>query len=355
MTTRRAFLQILSAAAVGAKSRWLFAETGDDAKLVADVQQQIAAGLIRGAVIAMGNSERILYSGSWGSAQKEVPMTLDSQFDVASVTKTQVASALSLLAAQGKVELDSPFRNYLPEHTAKDSPITVRDLALHIGGFASTDGFTGPSTQEAIQKYLWTKQPVRPRGVQFEYVCYNYILLGVIVERVSGQRLDAFCRQHIYQPLGMTHSEWGPTPARPTSVEVIEARRLGGISDYQAHFAPCPIGNAGFFTTVGDLSIFCQQMLRRKPFPKAYYDLMFRCVYEKDGARRSFGWDMCDQRRPVGLSRDTIFHTGWTGQSCWIDPANDFFAVVLTNRFGDWEKANQSRQRLAGELFAMRK
>ncbi len=327
----------------------------DESALTAEVEKQMADGLFHGAVVAVGTSDQLLYSRCWGWAQgtpksaDPVPMRLDSQFDVASITKTQTASALALLAAQGKLNPDAPFIQYLPEHSAKNSPITVRDLAMHTGGFYPSHGFSGPD-EAAFWKYLRGKQPVRPRGERFEYACYNFILLGKIVERVSGQRLDEFCRQNFYQPLGMAHSEWGPVPTRPTTVQVIATKRVGDISDFQAKAAPFPIGNAGFFSTAGDLALFCRQMLEHKRFPKDYYDLQFTCGFDKNGARRSFGWDMCDHRRPVGLSRDTIFHSGWSGQSYWIDPTNDFFAVCLTNRFGDWERAMQGRQRIGGIL-----
>ena len=363
MRTRREFIQGLAAAAfaLSLDSTRLFAEGTaaiDDSVLTADIEKQIAAGLIHGAVVAAGTSEKILYSNAWGWAQgtAESPnrraMTLESQFDCASITKTQTASAQAFLAAQGKLDPDAPFKKYLPDHTAKDCSITVRELAMHVGGFDPSNGFIGGG-EAAFWKYLFGKQPVRSRGERFDYACYNFILLGKIVEKVSGQRLDEFCRDKIFLPLGMTHSEWGPMATRPTTVQVIATKRIGDISDFQAHAAPFPIGNAGLFSTVGDLSIFCQQMLKRQPFPKEYYDLLFRCGFEKDGARRSFGWDMCAHRRPIGLSDKTIFHSGWSGQTYWIDPVNDFFAVFLSNRFGDWEQAMQSRQRVGGILRAM--
>lgn len=326
--------------------------------LKSEIETAIQSGLIRGAVLAAGTSQKLLFPACFGLAQgrsdspeSAIPMRLESQFDVASITKTQTAFALALLISEGKIDPDAPFTHYLPEHSLKSCDVTVRDLAMHVGGFDPSNGFHGPD-ESAFWRYLWGKQPVRPRLQRFEYVCYDFILLGEIVRRASGLPIHEFCRNRVFQPLGMNHSEWGPTPTRPESVQVIATRRVGEISDFQAQAAPFPIGNAGLFSTAGDLALFCQQMLRRRPFPSDCYDLLFRCAYEEGGARRSFGWDLCDLRRPAGFSRETIFHSGWSGQTYWIDPTNDFFAICLTNRFGGWEEAMRSRGRIGALMKA---
>lgn len=93
-----------------------------------------------------------------------------------------------------------------------------------------------------------------------------------------------------------------------------------------------------------------RDLLERKHFPQAYYDLIFTCGYERHGARRSFGWDMSDAKRARGLSRQTIFHSGFTGQTICADPANDFGAVVLTSRTGDWQEAYDGRNAIITAL-----
>lgn len=99
------------------------------------------------------------------------------------------------------------------------------------------------------------------------------------------------------------------------------------------------------------MTLFAKDVQERRLFPESYYRLIGTCGFDKDGNRRSFGWDMTDAKRPAGLSRSAIFHSGWSGQTICVDPENDFAAVVLTSRTGDWQEGYDGRNRIIEAMF----
>lgn len=358
--SRRDFMQFAALFSLGVGGNFaqtLFgtetgAETASDA-VRSEVQRQIRSGLIRGASWCCGNSEKIFRPAAEGEAQWKnvsVPVRVESRFDLASVTKTFTAAACALLAAEGKLNPDAPFTEYFPEHRLGTScDITVRDLAMHVGGYDNSKPYQSRDMNTFMTE-ICAKMPVRRRLEAFEYSCYNYILLGKIVERVSGKRLDEFCRERIFVPFQMSDTQWGPLACGKNVTEIAWAERIGAVSDETANFCPFPIGNAGIFATVSDLARYAQGFLARRLFPSSFYDLIFTCGYEKNGTRRSFGWDMSSEHRPEGFSDAAIYHSGFTGQTLWLDPKQNFFAVVLTSRTGDWGEAVSGRMRIASLL-----
>lgn len=286
-----------------AKTGSVFA--GGFAEALSEARAGVAKGLMRGAVFARGDGGAV---GVVGEAVPGRPMTARTWFDIASVTKTFTAAAAALLVAEGKLVVDERLHR----------------LATH-----TTTG-------------------------RFKYDCANFVALGEAVERASGMRLDAFCRERIFRPLGMTRTTWGPVADDGTLCQMLpEGTPPGVVSDWRARAAGKPIGNAGAFSDVHDLRLFVTDLLTRKTFPEAYYDLLLTCRYEEEGGiRRSFGFDMSDTKRPAGLSRAAVFHSGWTGQTIVADPGTGFCGVVLTARTGDHGEAIISRNRILAALAA---
>ena len=279
-------------------------------------------------------------------------MTVHSRFDIASVGKVFTAACCALLAADGELEPDAPFTRYLPEHVlGKSCNITVRDLAMHAGGFDNSKPYDSDDV-EIFNRELFGKRPVRPRLEAFEYACSNFILLGKIAERISGTDLDTLARERIWKPLGMDRTQWLPPGDGDDEVEHwFPNRPAGRHNDGTCYLCPFPLGSGSCFSTARDLLLFARDILERGRFPGAYYDLITSCRFAKNGIRRSFGWDMTDSLRPRGLSAGTIFHSGWTGQTLCIDPATKFAAVVLTSRTGDHEEARAGRKRIIEALY----
>ena len=353
--SRRNFIDGASAFALSALPGCRIAgleTTNDDA--LAELQRQIDEGMIDGAVFQTTSMPYALSIGNRTFQPPIQPMTVDTRFDVASVTKPVVAACAALLYADGSFDPFVPVSRYLPELATPPACVaTGFDLATHSSGFRYLlkDGHD----EAAFWRAMLAHRPVAAPGTTFKYCCYNYVLLGHLVERISGKRLDRFAHDRLFVPLGMDHAAWGPVPpegcvAFPHAREGFTLAPRGRVVDCLARNCAFPIGNAGLFATVDDMMRFVRDILERRRFPAAYYDLMTRRVWEKDGVRRSFGWDMRDEGRPARCSRQTIFHTGSTGQTILCDPANGFAAVLLTSRRCEHDAAILGRRRVMDAL-----
>ena len=317
------------------------ARLGGDATAAvrAEVERQIAAGQIRGAVVASETIEPTAF-GLQRFSKDPVAMNPAARFDLASVTKTFVAVLCARLAAQGKLDVDAPFTKYLQDHVLAKEPcdITVRDLAMHVGGFASERSYQKTGDYAECRRIAMGYRPVRPRLAKFEYSCLNFVYLGWIAENVTGLRLDQAVRTYVIDPLGMTDTSWGPVAddGRVVEMACIPDLEIGAITDAGArNVSPYPVGNAGLYSSAADMRKYVRAILARAVFEPKAYDLIFTCRFEKDGVRRSFGFDMSAKYRPAGLSDRTIGHTGWSGQSIVVDPKTVFCGVCLTSRTSD--------------------
>src|SRR5579871_2986474 len=172
------------------------------------INQAVRSGLIPGAVLVVGHDGAVTYRKAYGQRvliPKPEPMTVDTIFDAASLTKV-IATTPSLmkLFEQGKLRIDDPVTRYLPEFQGGKSDIEIRDLMTHFSGLRPDldlkPAWSGYQT--GIQRALIDK-PARPPGLRFVYSDINFILLGEIVHRLSGQMLSDFAKENIFRPLGM--------------------------------------------------------------------------------------------------------------------------------------------------------
>lgn len=301
-----------------------------------ELQRQCRIGLIAGGVAACTGMEP-LCEGFARLTPDRSPMRTDTLFDVASLTKTFTAAICANLAADGIVDVDVPFVRYLPEcAVGPECRITMRDLSLHRSGFETDTSIVAGSPDPAeFRRRVLAHRPKNPHPGNYLYSCHNYILLGMIAERVTGKSLDRLGKELVFGPLGMKDTSWGPVPddGRPMRCAYRNIEP-GRIIDCIAGKISIPIGNAGVFTTVGDVTLFLKDLLARKTFKPLVYDLLLsedRCA---DGVKRSFGLAMNDAARPDGVSVRGAWHTGSTGQTMLVDPETGFWAVVLTSRAG---------------------
>lgn len=276
------------------------------------------------------------------------PMTGDTIFDMASLTKVIATTpAIMLLIERGRIKLDAPVCNYLPEFTGEGRErVTVRELLTHTSGLApdlDTNEWHGYRT--AI-KMACAEKLVTPPGAAYRYSDINFILLGEIVQRVAGIPLQDFVQREIFAPLQMTNTGFLPPISElphiaPTEtikgkplrgiVEDPSARRMGGVS-----------GDAGLFSTASDLARFARMMLNLgeldgvRIFQPETVKLM-TTPQQPPGVRvlHGLGWDIDS---PYAGPRGNLFplgsygHTGWTGTSIWIDPYSKTFVIFLSNR-----------------------
>ncbi|MGA2848707.1 MAG: serine hydrolase [Terracidiphilus sp.] len=307
---------------------------------------------IPGAVLVIGHHGKVVYRHCYGSRSLEPVqerMTIDTVFDMASLTKPLItATAVMQLYEQGRLSPNDPVSTYLPDFAANGKQdITIRQLLTHYSGLPPDLSLADPweGKQEAYTR-AFAVEPVHPAGVQFVYSDINFIVLGALVEKISGLTLDEYAQRFIIAPLGLTHTRylppasWKPLIA-PTqydqglmirgAVHDPTSRRMGGVA-----------GHAGLFSTADDMAIYAQNLLDRLAGHPSRFPLS-RVVLQKmttpqqpatGTALRGFGWDIDS---PYSSNRGTLFpigsfgHTGFTGTSLWIDPASDSYIVLLTN------------------------
>ena len=308
--------------------------------------------LIPGAVLVIGHNGRIVYRKAYGEralVPKREPMTLDTIFDAASLTKVvATTSSIMKLFEAGKIRLNDPVTNYLPEFQGGHSDITVRNLMTHFSGLRPDldlkPVWSGYET--GIHRALMDK-PAGPPGVRFVYSDINFVLLGEIVHRLSGQMLSDYARENIFQPLGMQDSMFQP-PAhlapRIAPTEIDEASGIpfrGVVHDPTARFMGGVAGDAGLFTTGDDLAKFAQMILDQGTAhgatlfsPPAVLKFTSPQSPADQPILRGLGWDIDS---PYSSNRGELFpigsfgHTGYTGTSLWIDPASKSYVILLTN------------------------
>lgn len=383
---------------------------GDFSAVSGLVDADIAEHRLPGAVIQVGHGGNVVFRQAYGYRKLDgepgldglpapaEPMTEDTIFDLASLSKIIVTTTAVLqLYEQGKVAIDEPVQTYLPEFNPADDPrraqVTLRMLLTHtsgIGGDLSRQGpwgLTAADKADGIHRALTAPLEFDPGGT-FHYSDIGFIILGTLVEKISGEPLDIYAQEHIFTPLDMTDTRYlpaakacgpyrilgnaitfDPNAAQPAScpddswstdllarvaptardedtpginphfdqslrstVHDPTARRMGGVA-----------GSAGVFSTAPDVGKYAQALLDRlagrpSPFPLNQSTLEMMTTPQQpasvgDGVR-GFGWDIDTyQSKPRGavFPIGSFGHTGFTGVSVWIDPGSDSYVVVLAN------------------------
>ena len=183
------------------------------------VRDAIHDGQIPGAVVLVGHNGQVVYRKAFGNRALEPrrePMTVDTIFDVASLTKVvATTTAVMQLVQKGEVRLNDPVTKYLPEFAENGKEdITVRNLLTHFSGLREdVDLLPAWQGRDAALRLAFAEKPAYSPGSRFLYSDTNFIALGALVERVTGTALDAYCTKKIFTPLRMTHTRFLPPPA----------------------------------------------------------------------------------------------------------------------------------------------
>ena len=284
------------------------------------------------------------------------PMTEDTIFDAASLTKVVAATpAMMLLVQRGQVSLDAPVTNYLPEFTGGGKEaVTVRELMTHTSGLPpDIETKTDWHGQAAAIQMACAEKLENPPGTVFKYSDINFFLVGEIVQRVSGLPLQDFVQREIYQPLKMKDTGYLPPASklrRIAPTEVVNGKPWRGVvHDPTARHMGGVAGHAGLFTTAPDLARYARMLLNQgeldgvRIFQPETVKLMTSVQTPPGIAKRGLGWDIDS---PYAGPRGRLFpvgsygHTGWTGGSLWIDPYSKTFVIFLSNRNHPTEAGN---------------
>jgi uncharacterized protein YbbC (DUF1343 family)/CubicO group peptidase (beta-lactamase class C family) len=329
--------------------------TAQLANIETAVQEAIRKGECPGAVVLVGHEGNVVYRKAFGHRSlvpQESPMTEDTIFDLASLTKVvATTTAVMQLVEEGKIRLQDPVSEYWPEFQAngKDK-ITVRELLTHYSGLRpDLDLQPEWSGYDTAMQMIVAETPVNPPGTRFVYSDIDFEILGEIVRRVSGLPLDVYCLEHIFEPLGMKDTGFNP-PAyghdriAPTQFAHDASGKMlwGEVHDPTARNMGGVAGHAGLFSTADDLAIFAQMLLDGGSYHGVR--ILSRLSIEKmttpqnpwnQFALRGLGWDIDS---PFSSNRGEFFplasygHTGFTGTSIWIDPVSKTYIIFLSNR-----------------------
>src|SRR5579859_8020759 len=321
------------------------------------IQQAIADKNIPGAVLVVGHDGKVIYRKAYGERSLEPRrelMTLDTIFDLASLTKV-IATTTSVmqLVELGKVRLNDPVAKYLPEFAQNGKEdITVRQLLTHYSGLApDLDLAAKWEGKNTAYQLAFVEPPETTPGSGFVYSDINFIMLGALVEKVSGENLDAYTEKHIFAPLKMTHTRFVPPVSwrqkiAPTQYDENNHMLRGVVHDPTSRRMGGVAGHAGLFSTADDLAKFAQTLLNGGDGILSPLTVVKMTAPETPPSApilRGFGWDIdspFSSNRGDLLPVGSFGHTGFTGTSIWIDPTTKSYIILLTNSVHPRGKGN---------------
>jgi uncharacterized protein YbbC (DUF1343 family)/CubicO group peptidase (beta-lactamase class C family) len=310
----------------------------------------VNSGEIPGTVVMIGRGDDVLLHRAYGSRRllpQPAPMTVDTIFDLASLTKPfGTTLAVMALVERGQIKLDAPLGRYLREFRDKQyDEITIKRLLTHSAGLvayppnaAVSNGF--PSAASAIAKLPLDYPP----GSAFQYSDTGFILLAEVVRRVSGTTLDRYLEKTVFQPLALHDTSFHPRASslgRVAPTEFVNGVLLRGeVHDQRARLLGGVAGHAGLFSTSGDLSRLIRMLLNhgtlegKRVFEPTTVKEMWEPAPDIKGSR-ALGWDVSSsfsKTMAPFFPEGSVGHLGFTGTAVWIDPASRSYLIVLTNR-----------------------
>ena len=319
----------------------------DFSEIDAAANEAVASGEIPGVVVLVGRGDDILLHRAYGSRRllpQPVPMTTDTIFDLASLTKPfGTTLAVMSLIEKGQIKIDAPLGRYLKEFRDKRyDEITIRRLLTHSAGLAAyppnhvvSGGF--PKAASAI-----AKMPLDyPPGSAFQYSDTGFILLAEAVRRVSGSPLDKYLERIVYKPLGLADTSFHPKASvlpRVAPTEFVNGVLLRGeVHDQRARLLGGVAGHAGLFSTSADLAKIIRMLLNHGTLDgqRIFEPATVKEMWESISVGRALGWDVSSSYSKTMspyFPEGSVGHLGFTGTAAWIDPPSRNYLIVLTNR-----------------------
>lgn len=365
------------------------------------LEAEIEAGGIPGGQLLVAKDGVIIKNEAYGvikaydhsgKVEHSIPVTKDTLYDLASNTKMYATNyAVQKLVSEGKLDIDMKISEVIPgfaQFDEKKEQLTLRHLLTHTAGFIPSPKYSDDSYLHPVEidgqivnlldqnndgkNDVYTQNPDEilemiertpleyTPGSKNVYSDVDYMLLGLIVEQVSGQKFDVFCQEQIFGPLGLTHTVFNPlqngfNKDQCAATEIFGNTREGHVNfpnirtevvqgevhDEKAYYSMGGVaGHAGLFSNAGDLAVLMQVMLNGggygnvELFDQKTIDTFTAPSKTNDtyglGWRRqgngAYAWSFGDQ-----APDSTIGHAGWTGTATSIDKENDLIIVWLTN------------------------
>ncbi|MBN9519060.1 beta-lactamase family protein [bacterium] len=328
-----------------------------------------------GAVVLVVHKDKVVFRKAYGQRALRPaaePMTLDTVFDMASLTKpVATGTSIMLLMEKGKLRPEDPVAKHWPAFGANGKPdVTVAHLLLHTSGLTADNSIAdyADGRDKALDRVAALKLET-PLGAQFRYSDVGFIVLGELVEKLGGVPVERFAKQHVFDPLKMADTGFRPAGdllrrVAPTGLRNTQVIR-GEVHDPRSFKMGGVAGHAGLFGTADDLGRYARMLLRGgeldgvrvlrpetvKLFTEPREVPARPAKGKEDPPRqlRSYGWDVDTSYsgpRGDGFRRGEGFgHTGFTGTSLWVDPRSQTAVVILTNRVHPDDKGNTARLR----------
>jgi serine-type D-Ala-D-Ala carboxypeptidase len=351
-----------------------------DAAIAAGLEPSPDVPRYPGAVVLAGRDGVIAKHDAYGHAlryvddaptelpaDQQLPMHEDTIFDLASISKLFTAVAVMQLVEDGALDLDAPVAETIPAFAAsgKDE-VTARHLLAHTGGLpAWLPLWSAYDTPEERLAAVYEVEPASEPGEAYVYSDLGLIVLGEMVETITGQGLDEVVAERITGPLGMQDTGYNPDPALVERIAATEYQPLadrglvhGEVHDENAWSLDGVAGHAGVFSTAADLAVFAQTFLNGGRYgdarilePETVQEMMRNQTPGFPGNERGLGFELYQHWYMDAMTTPgTAGHTGFTGTSLVIDPTTDSFVVFLTNRVHpsrSWAAVNPARRSVA--------
>ncbi|MEE3337958.1 MAG: serine hydrolase [Candidatus Latescibacterota bacterium] len=325
-------------------------------------QEAIDAGVVPGICLSFGRARGESQRCVLGSAALEPTlraMSVDTHFDLASLTKVLATTWLTMVRWQEGLDIDAPLESLLPGYYPPDKAgLSIRLLLAHAAGLPSglrlrdqlsSNKVTEPSTRrDAMEHFVHAPMKAGPAEASL-YSDIGPILVGDLLERLNGTlRLDELCCRHLYSPAQMSSTGFLPVTASEPRVQPDDCAATencpwrgrvvsGQVHDENAFLLDGVAGHAGLFAPLPDLEHVARLLLTPTdtgPITGRSLAEFTRQQQIVEGSTRALGWDTAHQGCPGGdkFSERAFGHTGFTGTSIWIDPVQEIYVVLLTNR-----------------------
>lgn len=337
-----------------------------------EIDEIISGGIINGAFpgaqVLIGNEKDILYNKSYGNFtyDEDSPVVTDNtMYDLASLTKViATTSAIMKLYDERKFNLSDKVSSYIPEFSSNGKEdITILNLLIHNSGLTAFVPFYKiyPNSEDVLNA-IYSAELVYPTGSKSVYSDLNAVVLGKLVEKISGQDLNEYCKENIFTPLDMHSTMFVPDENKrdniaPTENDTYWRDRLlqGEVHDETTAMLDGISGNAGLFSNATDIyklvkvlnnggvyyNPYTRSLKEERMFDEYTVELFTKrydeVFYENS---RALGWDTKPLssstrfRIPCGelISENCFGHTGYTGTSVWCDKDRKIIVILLTNR-----------------------
>ena len=319
------------------------------------VEQGLARKNMPGAVVLIARKGKVVFHKAYGSRQLKPavePMTADTVFDMASITKPVVtATCVMKLIEDGKLQLHERVSKYIPDFGANGKQdITLYQLLTHQGGLIPDNALKDyvDGREKAFERINALKTYVKP-GSKFVYTDVGFILLARIVEKVSGMNVHEYSKTHLFSPLGMNETGYLPAKGLRQRCATTQTRTddagneywlKGEVHDPRAFELGGIAGHAGLFSTAKDLAVYGQMLIQGGQYqgvrilrPETVATMT--SAYSVSSGYRGLGWDKrtgFSSNRGDLLSDAAFGHGGFTGTVLWMDPDNELIFVFLSNR-----------------------